>query len=70
MIINKFCATMHVHEILSKYKSLLLLCVLVCVLCWVLIVGMPCGGVRVDMSAKDLLSPIPSSQDWAHGVPA
>ena len=26
--------------------------------------------VRVDMLAKDLLSPIPSSQDWAHGVPA
>ena len=26
--------------------------------------------VRVDMSAQDLLSPIPGSQDWAHGVSA
>ena len=26
--------------------------------------------VKVDMSAKDLLSLIPSSQDWEHGVPA
>ena len=26
--------------------------------------------VSVNMSAKDILSPIPSSQDLAHGVPA
>ena len=26
--------------------------------------------VRVDMSAKALLSPIPSLQDWEKGIPA
>ena len=49
-------------------------CVLFCVLYWVLIVGAHSGDamwvVRVDMSAKALLSPIPSSQDWAKGIPA
>ena len=49
-------------------------CTCTCIYVVVLFLGDHSGDamwvVRVDMSAKDLLSPIPNSQDWAHGVPA
>ena len=65
--------TRNIHLCELDFFQVYIVVVTVCFsLCVVL--GAHSGGamwvVRVDMSAKDLLSPIPSSQDCAHGVPA